>query len=193
MQAALIFPIQNILRPRLFELGLTKFSISKTRSLFSASTLEFFHYKKSYLHDFNKTAPSNFSISKKLTSVALISQPPRKSPFQKILPPWLFLASPLEFLHFKKSYLRGSFQPAPSNFYISKNFTSVALKTQPPRKSPFQKILRPWVFLASPHEFLHFKKFYLRGSYNPAPSKISISKNLTSKALYSQPHRIFTF
>ena len=99
-------------------------------------------------------APSQFSLSINHTSMAL--DPYRRIfPFLKILPPWLFSACPLEFFHFQKSYLHGSFHTASRIF-------------------PFQKILPPWLFSGSPLEFFHFK-------------------NITSMSLLSHHFTIFQF
>ena len=172
-----------------------EFVISKNHSsmaLYSQPT-RICPFKKSYLLISLHTDSPNFSISKNLTSMALYSQATRIIPFQKIIPPWLFSASPREFVPFEKSYLRGSLHTDSPNFSFSKNHSSMALYSQPTLICPFQKIFPPWLSSDRLPEFLHFKKSYLRGSLHTETPNFSISKNLTSMALFTQTPRIIPF
>ena len=117
-------------------------------------------------------APSNFSISKNITSMELFSQPPQISPFQKTYLHGFFQPAPGIFPFHKKSYLHGYFQPAPAKFSILKNLTPMALFSQPSRIFPIKKSYLH-AFSASPREIFHLKKSYPYGSVQPALTNFS--------------------
>ena len=140
--------------------------------LFSARPLAIFAFKKSYLN-VSSPLPTNFSISKNLSPVALFSQPPHNFPFQKIIPQWLFSPFTPEIFHFITSYHYGSFQPTPLAFFHFK------------KSYPHGSYHRPL-------EIFHFKQSYLhdlKQSYLHSLANFSISQNLTLVALFSQPLR----